>query len=421
MEERLKELLNTDIDEVVAQGKKSGNKRKKIVSIIAVIALIACVSGYFINRNEKYKNATLMADFGLYADAMDEFTKLGSYKDSQDNIQKIIVAKDFTESSCYQQQYKLIENSFSQVSADVVVYLEWRTMTVVTKITLPEETKLTAEDLKGDLAKEIGLLPVFLSFCHSADNVCTILQKSSGDEGYSVNYRTEFVGYDGDSLYSSLNGEECFSCIDMSKAWDEVYANCYDEIVRKVNQEDYAAACTAWDTFNSNMIYELDYKDISDYYYYAKAMKVYKGNGKFSLSEVEENLAQVSDDFKDAESIKSSIKSKKEAISGTYVNDGKYRVFLSDNRVEVSLPYELYYGLTGSDGAYMMENGEITSVKATVGSSYSLEATFNSNGMMVNCTKLPSSYTNFLYYGISASEISGQYSFESKGQVGAIY
>ena len=54
MEERLKELLNTDIDEVVAQGKKSGNKRKKIVSIIAVIALIACVSGYFINRKVQF-------------------------------------------------------------------------------------------------------------------------------------------------------------------------------------------------------------------------------------------------------------------------------------------------------------------------------------------------------------------------------
>ena len=364
-----------------------------------------------------------MADIGLYDDAMEEFSKLGTYKDSQDNIQKIIEAKEFAESSCYQRQYELIENSFSSVSADIAVYLEWKTMTVVTQITLPEETNLTVEDLKSDTAKELGVLPVFLSFCHSADNACIVLKNASDEEGYSVNYRTEFTGYDGCPLYTTLNGEETFACIDMSEAWDEIYAKCYDEIVSKVNQGDYASACTVWETFNSNELYELDYKDISDYYYYAKAMKAYKGNGKINLTEVEENLAQVSDRFKDVESIKYIIENKEDTISGTYINAGKYRVFLSGNRVEVSLPYETEYRLKGSDGTYTLENGKITSVKATLSDSYTLEATFNGNGMMVTCTRLQSNdsyYSYFSFYDYSKS-VSGQYSFESTGQVYGIY
>lgn len=57
MDERVKEILGTDIDEVVAQGEKSGSKRKIAVVIIVFVALVVGVLGYFINRDAKYKDA----------------------------------------------------------------------------------------------------------------------------------------------------------------------------------------------------------------------------------------------------------------------------------------------------------------------------------------------------------------------------
>ena len=43
MDERVKEILGTDIDEVVAQGEKSGSKRKIAVVIIVFVALVVGV------------------------------------------------------------------------------------------------------------------------------------------------------------------------------------------------------------------------------------------------------------------------------------------------------------------------------------------------------------------------------------------
>ena len=164
MDERVKEILGTDIDEVVAQGEKSGSKRKIAVVIIVFVALVVGVLGYFINRDAKYKDALHMADIGLYDDALKEFSKLSTYKDSQDNIQKITVAKEFAESSCYQRQCEL--------------------------------------------------KPAFLNISHSADSLCEILKENSKAEGYSVNYKQEIMRYDGQLLYSTFNGAQTFSCID---------------------------------------------------------------------------------------------------------------------------------------------------------------------------------------------------------------
>ena len=205
MDERVKEILGTDIDEVVAQGEKSGSKRKIAVVIIVFVALVVGVLGYFINRDAKYKDALHMADIGLYDDALKEFSKLSTYKDSQDNIQKITVAKEFAESSCYQRQCEGINNDVN----DVLVYLEWETMTVVIQLTLPDSMDFTMEDLQSDELK-----PAFLNISHSADSLCEILKENSKAEGYSVNYKQEIMRYDGQLLYSTFNGAQTFSCID---------------------------------------------------------------------------------------------------------------------------------------------------------------------------------------------------------------
>ncbi len=210
MDERVKEILGTDIDEVVAQGEKSGSKRKIAVVIIVFVALVVGVLGYFINRDAKYKDALHMADIGLYDDALKEFFKLSTYKDSQDNIQKITVAKEFAESSCYQRQCEGINNVFCHNDVnDVLVYLEWETMTVVIQLTLPDSMDFTMEDLQSDELK-----PAFLNISHSADSLCEILKENSKAEGYSVNYKQEIMRYDGQLLYSTFNGAQTFSCID---------------------------------------------------------------------------------------------------------------------------------------------------------------------------------------------------------------
>ena len=210
MEERVREILGTDIDEVVAQGEKSGSKRKIVVVIIVSVALVVGVLGYFINRDAKYKDALHMADIGLYDDALKEFSKLSTYKDSQDNIQKITAAKEFAESSCYQRQCEGINNVFCHNDVnDVLVYLEWETMTVVIQLTLPDSMDFTMEDLQSD---EVKL--AVMNFFHSSDSLCEILKESSKADGYSVNYKQEIIRYDGQLLYSTFNGAQTFSCID---------------------------------------------------------------------------------------------------------------------------------------------------------------------------------------------------------------
>ena len=207
MDERVREILDTDIDEVVAQGEKSGSKRKIMVVIIVSVALVVGVLGYFINRDAKYKDALHMADIGLYDDALKEFSKLSTYKDSRDNIQKITAAKEFAESSCYQRQREGINDVFSR--NDVSVYLEWETMTVVIQVTLPDGMDFTMEDLQSD---EVKL--AVLNFFHSSDSLCEILKENSKASGYSVNYKQEIMRYDGQLLYSTFNGVQTFSCID---------------------------------------------------------------------------------------------------------------------------------------------------------------------------------------------------------------
>ena len=259
-------------------------------------------------------------------------------------------------------RYKTV---FADVDFDTS--FDWRTETFIIQIS---SDNLSKSDMEVTDELTSAILPSFMSLCHDIDKNSQSIQtacKVSG--GYSVDCSIECIGTDGELLYSSLNGEEKASCIDIAATEDKLYGPSYQKMVDAVDAKEYAKCYETWDVLNADGYYDLSYKDISDYYYYAKAMSAYTSSEAVSLSQLQSDLNNVSGDFKDAKDMGTKIaemaESAKTALNGTYHKDSCELEIGSE-----SLSWKIVSGsekgnsLSAKIDDYLITDGKVTQVHA---------------------------------------------------------
>lgn len=372
MDDKLKEMLDVDVSKIAEEGKKSNRSKLQKIIVFTVLAITIGIAVHFGLKESAYKKAYTLADEGNYTEAIVAFENLKGYRDSKKNAEKATLAEKFMDSTVRNTQSVQLSKGLSRyktVFADVDfdTSFDWRTETFIIQIS---SDNLSKSDMEVTDELTSAILPSFMSLCHDIDKNSQSIQtacKVSG--GYSVDCSIECIGTDGELLYSSLNGEEKTSCIDIAATEDKLYGPSYQKMVDAVDTENYAQCCSIWDTLNANGYYRLSYKDISDYYYYAKVMSAYISSEAVSLSQLQSDLNNVSGDFKDAKDVRTKIaeiaESAKTALNGTYHKDSCELEIGSE-----SLSWKIVSGsekgnsLSAKIDDYFIKNGKISQAHA---------------------------------------------------------
>ena len=90
MDDKLKGMLDVNIDDIEAKGKKRRNKNKTILAVVLLAAAVVSVCCYWGFMTKKYENALSSANNGDYGTAISDFTALGNFKDSAENAEKAL-------------------------------------------------------------------------------------------------------------------------------------------------------------------------------------------------------------------------------------------------------------------------------------------------------------------------------------------
>ena len=363
MDDKLKEMIDVNIDDIEAKGKKRGNKNKTILAVVLLVAAVVSVCCYWGFMTKKYENALSSANNGDYGTAISDFTALGNFKDSAENVEKARIAQDFISSGDYaaiiEAMQPAVDSLNSNDAGTLDTFYEWETTTLVTRHT--DKNALPVVNTKDLNSQEANVLSTFLMVSHAADNLSGATRNFLEEAGYSINSRFEEVGSDGEVVYSSVNGTESYSCVDIAVAEDALYSQCYQEMVNAVEAQKYSECIDIWDKFNTDEFYALDYKDISDYYYYANAILQYTSSEEVKLSDVKDSFKQVSDGFRDVDSIIAEIEEQQNSIDGEYQNSSEYSLLINGEEVEVIGP-TLVEDYTGH-GEYLFRNKKIEKLK----------------------------------------------------------
>lgn len=372
MDDKLRELLDADVSKIAEEGKKSNRSKLQKIIVFTVLAITIGIAVHFGLKESAYKKAYTLADEGNYTEAIVAFENLKGYRDSKKNAEKATLAEKFMDSTVRNTQSVQLSKGLSRyktVFADVDfdTSFDWRTETFIIQIS---SDNLSKSDMEVTDELTSAILPSFIALCHDIDRSSQSIQtacKVSG--GYSVDCSIECIGTDGELLYSSQNGEEKTSCIDIAATEDKLYGPSYQKMVDAVDAKEYAKCYETWDVLNADGYYDLSYKDISDYYYYARAMSAYTSSEAVSLSQLQSDLNNVSGDFKDAKDMGTKIaeiaESAKTALNGTYHKDSCELEIGSD-----SLSWKIVSGsekgnsLSAKIDDYLITDGKVTQVHA---------------------------------------------------------
>lgn len=166
----------------------------------------------------------------------------------------------------------------------------------------------------------------------------------------------------------------------------------YQEMVNAVEAQKYSECIDIWDKFNTDGFYALDYKDISDYYYYADGMKLYTSSEEVKLSDIMGSFEQVSNGFRDVDFIIAGIKQQEELTNGEYHNSSEYRMTIDNGHVKVKGPSWDYFENYNGDGEYLIQDGKIQKLQVSIESMLNicnLDITFDNGSIFVKCSIPP--------------------------------
>lgn len=328
MDDKLRELLDADVSKIAEEGKKSNRSKLQKIIVVTVLAVVIGIAVHIGLKESAYRKALTLADEGNYTEAMTAFENLKGYRSSKENAENVTHANNFMKSAVSHAQSEQLSkelSSYKTVFPDINfdTSFDWRTETFIIRVSSDNFSKSDME-VTDELTSAI--LPSFIALCHDIDRSSQSIQtacKVSG--GYSVDCSIECIGTDGELLYSSQNGEEKTSCIDIAATEDKLYGPSYQKMVDAVDAKEYAKCYETWDVLNADGYYDLSYKDISDYYYYARAMSAYTSSEAVSLSQLKSDLKNISEDFKNTKDIKDKITEITESVgsvmNGTYHKD----------------------------------------------------------------------------------------------------
>lgn len=392
MDDKLREMLDVNIDDIAAKGKKSGNRNKTILVFVLLVVVVVSACCYWGFMTKKYADALSAANNGDYGAAINGFTTLGNFRDSAENAEKVRIAQDFISSGDYaaiiEAMQPAVDSLNSNDAGTLDTFYEWETITLVTRHT--DKNTSPVVNIENLSSQEANVLSTFLMVSHAADNLSGATRNFLKEAGYSIDSRFEEVGSDGEVMYSSVNGTESYSCVDIAAAEDALYSQCYQEMVNAVEAQKYSECIDIWNKFNTDGFYVLDYKDISDYYYYADGMKLYTSSEEVKLSDIMGSFEQVSNGFRNVDSIIAGIKEQKELTNGEYHNSSEYRLIIDNGHVEAKgpswNPFEHYIG----DGEYLVQDGKIQELQVSIESMLdkcNLSITFSNEGIFIKCSE----------------------------------
>lgn len=426
-------LLDIDLDAVVTKGKAKTKRKKALFVTMAALIIIAIVIGGILLKasndakaEEAYQEAMELIDLGLYGDAATKFDEAGEHKDSKTMADKARFAQEYELSLTYASLQVSIQEAFAQTNSKVFFSYDWENKTVMQNNLLEDLGAANFEELIPD---------TFIAW----EQVCTAINASSAAcyeanvaDDYDVNWTINVYGNDEELLYTATNGVTEFNYVDLDAVKEEFYETVYSNIVEAVEQGNFPEAVSFWNNFNATEAFSLDYKDLSDYYYYAGAMEAYRSTEVVSLSAAMENFEKVSAGFKDVDSCVEEISAMLEAVDGEYqYQNGKYThtltidggkiVFVHDqgpylvperySTSNAAASAEKLLGYVYTEPSYVVQNGTIKEMKVLVAETYGMYAfsatfTFNEDGLTVECGEPGSSYS---YEKWDSKNLAGRY------------
>ncbi|MCC8079781.1 MAG: hypothetical protein LIO57_06965 [Oscillospiraceae bacterium] len=210
------------------------------------------------------------------------------------------------------------------------------------------------------------LLASWVAMVEDIDTVTNITHTTFADNSYSIDCQYTLTDSSGELLYSSVNGETTYTCVDVESAMTAAQEALYLQVVELVDSEQYQTAYDFWNNNNADGFYTLDYKDLSDYYYYAEALKNYDESQPIMLNSYLWDLKKVTSNFKDTDERITSVKAVIQSLNGTYFDkNGEYRIVISGDMVQIDLWNKLrnissfdYTKHSSADGiSWAMQNG----------------------------------------------------------------
>ncbi len=182
------------------------------------------------------------------------------------------------------------------------------------------------------------LLASWVAMVEDIDTVTNITHTTFADNSYSIDCQYTLTDSSGELLYSSVNGETTYTCVDVERAMTAAQEALYLQVVELVDSEQYQTAYDFWNNNNADGFYTLDYQDLSDYYYYAAALKDYNESQPIMLNSYLSALKKVTSGFKDIDERIASVRAAIESLNGTYFNkNGNYRIVISGDSVNIDL------------------------------------------------------------------------------------
>lgn len=164
MDDKLKGMLDVNIDDIEAKGKKRRNKNKTILAVVLLAAAVVSACCYWGFMTKKYENALSSANNGDYGTAISDFTALGNFKDSAENAEKARIAQDFISSGDYaaiiEAMQPAVDSLNSNDAGTLDTFYEWETTTLVTRHT--DKNALPVVNTKDLNSQEANVLSTFL-------------------------------------------------------------------------------------------------------------------------------------------------------------------------------------------------------------------------------------------------------------------
>ncbi|MCB6499463.1 hypothetical protein LI148_03035 [Colidextribacter sp. 210702-DFI.3.9] len=318
-------LLDVDLDAIETAGKAAGaqNKRRLLLggSIAAILLVLSALVGFVAlnaQHNANYQSALADMAGGNYAAAAETFRALGTYKDSAAQLENAEFAQEFTASDIYAKWEDstdtFIDTCLANGYSDGSHHYDAAQRAAVICVTQSAEMDagIDLDDLSPDL------LAAWVNLTESYNTMTETTYSVFSEAGYDAASMVELTDSQGNLLYSSCNGAAEFTSVDTARAKAAAYEELYQKITSLVDAGEYQQACDYCAANSVNDFYELDYKDLADYYYYAQALSGYSETNAFYLSDYLSALQAITPGFKDVSSRITSVQPGIESLNGTY-------------------------------------------------------------------------------------------------------
>lgn len=381
-------LLNVDLDAIVVKGKKESKKNRLIAIMFVIIGVVSFALYQYnltVKRESVYQEALTAQKAGEYKTAISLFQELGDFQDCQFQLEETTFAYDFIMSKTFTDLFDRALSEFDEGDDTVGIKYDINNRTVILSKVIP---KVNLERI--DPAALVYLAPIW----NKADIFTNDVYQKFPIHGYSsISCTFEFKDEEGNLLYSVNNGKTVYSYMDMETVKTLAYEEIYSNIVGLVNEEKYQAAYDYWNLNDIDNFYDLEYKDLSDYYYYAIALI---GCDKTQPNKVSQRLSileKVSSNFKDVKQLTDMWKPFD--LDGVYEKPEeengpstvlKIHIIISGDRAYLYLydanekSYRFMYG--AGDITWVIENGKPSYGTAKC-QPYAIKLIPHSNGMTV--------------------------------------